>query len=277
MLGRILKSLTRTAAVTADAASLSQCCPALLTTPAAATGLGMFVLLVAGTAAYNQYRQHLQAKNQEALKTFMEQFERDHTQLKSAAERLTIGADGTVDFSQLSPKEQSDPHILLFKLLSTKLDENLVEPLEQSISQQMRMALNIKLARLDIADFRTEIGADIDELKPLLTAVQQDLNNLTALYTGANNHRPPLQVPWVLDEENRESARFLTKSRWTPLIGRDTEMGELRAFLELREGDTRKFQWWLWTGSGGQGKSEAEAQAEVMAVVQKALTTDEPC
>ena len=98
----------------------------------------------------------------------------------------------------------------------------------------------------------TQAIANLDQLKSIQSHVVASMPKLFPQYqpAPARVHEavdPPLRLP-VTDPL---ASQLAFSSRTTQLVGRDSEMSQLRAFLET----SPRFSWWLLTGSAGAGKS----------------------
>jgi len=248
-----------------DITNLVQLAPQLLGSPLLAAGFGGFILITLGWNAYQQYQEALQSKQLDRIEDYLRRLDQAHfVVLRDAAQKLLIDPQtGHIDFGQLSEQERNNPHILLFMLLTDRIDRlerHLAAPLQNLPDElQGRLALIIAqhehalLTLIDLIEQHdTRLAQDIH------TELEQTRNTVIDYLQRFENrlqqaHHPPLYLPWTLDERERFRSRFLPLSRWVELIGRDQELSDLLTFLA--PSSERRLRWMLITGDGGQGKS----------------------
>jgi hypothetical protein len=255
----ILKSLLR---VLGDFSwlDLPQMASQLLNDPLKAVGFGLIVLCTFGWVAYQQYQEALQSRQLDRIEDYLRRLDQAHfVVLRDAANKLFIDSQsGRIDFGQLTEQERNNPHIILFKLLTERIDhsEERLEKILNNLPEEIRGQLRLLLLEISdemhrqLAELNQQLSEEIRQAKAeLADEVASYFQRFEALFRGEN--RPPLYVPLLTDERQRLQARYLPISRWVPLIGRIQEFQHLCAFLE---GEAR-LRWHLLIGSGGQGKS----------------------
>lgn len=253
---------------------LAQLAPQILSNPMLAAGVGAFILLVLGWNAYQQYQEALQSKQLDRISDYLRRLDQEQfVSLRDAAQKIFIDSEGRVDFGLLTPQERNNPHILLFKFLTERIDvaENHLDALLQNLPEalQGRLALLIYENRSQLVEIlQQQHSALAEEFKAELHKTHQVVIDYLKRIEErlVRQGYPPLYIPHCLDENERFLARLLPKSRWVRLIGREAELATLRRFLTPDE--QRPFKWTLITAQGGQGKTRLALEVAIEAQAQ---------
>ncbi|MCX7924539.1 MAG: hypothetical protein N2554_01865, partial [Fimbriimonadales bacterium] len=193
----------------ADVTNLVQLAPQLLSNPLLATGVGGFILLMLGWNAYQQYQEALQSRKLERIEGNLRRLYQEYFTLREAAQELRIDpATGRVDFGLLTEQERNNPHILLFKLLTERVDN--VEAHLDALLQSLPDALQGRLALL-ISEQAEQLLAILrqqdQQLAESLRAELQQTHQVALDYLKRIEARlveqgyPPLYIPSCSDEQ----------------------------------------------------------------------------